>query len=1228
MSYVRPDHDAADASWEGAPTYTRPDHDAADASWVAEGGNAISIAATMRYQADVQLHFELPPVVQIAATMRYAADIRIEHYVPVAATISATFRPSASITLQTDGPPVIMLDDETAVDDYIFIAKFEVARNVTDYPVETVYVTNVPGGLTLPNGTFIQPGLQDPGWIRREMSSGAALLGETRASFGEATLVNVDGAFDWLDSCGVDGRTYTLYMGSPGDAFPSGYDTLFTVVMLNKVVGADKVQLQLRGYEQLLDVPICKERFAGTGGVEGGSDLTNKPKPRWYDVNLAVRSKTGTFNSSNPYVMEPISQRPPPAIPMVLLDEAKQLYFVCQNPTRKVTTSHKWNAALDGGFPYARNNDYGGSLESFLSGIGPDPGDAEFWRGTNGPTYVRLGSMPVYEPSVMPGHGMTMSRSTPTFTSVVRDELGLDIASHNDPADFFGYYEGDVTYLQAMSDLAPIQGLFFGFDRLGKFFARKLRDPAEVIPSLEIDASRIAKGGLTKQAPSTGNGLPVTSVTYRGWKNHMYGQTLAPAVFEDDYPDFADSGTTITPPGAGDIRVINVLHWLQKEYATDASTIPPPPEDPPAPPVPPPPGPPAPPVVDILVEDQFTGSGAVNSHPHDQAMYGHHWSGASGYTIASGDLVGAPGAPGTAYAMTIPTEGIDFSQEMIQITGEWIAPVGVITGTLLRIDLLDDSGTALPGRSLVLSGVGSGSNATANLTGDSGDDVDVRYVSAGSHPFTLRIGDDYSVLEMAGGSFPAQIVADIDSDKPEDTTYGGARLLLGYGSKLENFYVQRIQMSAPPKPAPSPWPPEPPEPGVLFLDTFQGEADNIDGHTPDYAEFGHTWQSQPLLKVDDGLTVDGPISGGMFTAQPAEVSGVSLAGLVMTWKWTAPSPLPSWHPLDPVAELPMLMLSLDGSTSQETDVDGSGEPITPTGYDLGRYFRLLSPRDNATGPYLVFGTQVETVTVTPGQEYSGSLAITNDGATLTFLGETMTHTLTEIPPGFDMIRGAMWWGGELTELKVAGGTPMTVVFHDTFEGAGLLKDHTPDVATLDMSWGTASTVYSVAGGRMTTSTEPPVGPQSVIVSALHDVVIEGMEVAFVWKAPEGPMPSTNVSNQRVLMEVGVIDGSGSSILPGAKAEVWTRGSINLTEETVLVDGVGQVAVAMSSGEEYSGKITIRDSGVTVDMAGASITYVPNSSTKPSVRGFGGLWIKLHHKSSLLQLTVTVPQEDE
>ena len=50
MSYTRPDHDAADATWAGAPAYTRPDHDAADASWLTSvagsGSGEIDIAGS------------------------------------------------------------------------------------------------------------------------------------------------------------------------------------------------------------------------------------------------------------------------------------------------------------------------------------------------------------------------------------------------------------------------------------------------------------------------------------------------------------------------------------------------------------------------------------------------------------------------------------------------------------------------------------------------------------------------------------------------------------------------------------------------------------------------------------------------------------------------------------------------------------------------------------------------------------------------------------------------------------------------------------------------------------------------------------------------------------------------------------------------------------------------------------------------------------------------------
>lgn len=1220
MSYTRPDHDAADASWSGESAYTRPDAAAADASWEESASGPVgSIAATLRYSGNLLGHHGQAVVGTLAATMRYSASVLGVHAPPVVGGIEARMRYAAQIAGTHDGPPAIVFRDDT-VAAYIYIAEFTVARNWTGFPLEVYRFTNAAGGMTLgpedtPAGQFVRPGLLDPGWMRREMASGASMLGASRASFGAAVLANVDGALDWLDDCGVDGREYTLYIGEAGDVFPDDYDVLFKAVMVNKVVGAERVEIQFRGYEELLDVPICSARFAGTGELEGGSELTNKPKPRYYDYNPAVRSAKGDFNALNPYVMEPIEQRPPPAIPVVLLDEALQLYWVCENPTQRVSTSDKWNVALDGGFPYAGNNEYN-NFETFMNPAEPPAGMAGFWRGASGPMLMRLGTKPVFSPSVIPGHGRSMSGKSPTFKNIVADELGLTIAPHSDAADFFGYYSGETTYLQAMSDLAPAQGVFFGFDRLGRFFVRQLRDPSESAPSFVLDRTRFVTPGPRKQTPTTAP-LPVSAVTFRGYKNHMYGQQLAPAVFEEDYPDYQDSGTDIQP-GTADLRVVVVLHWLLKQYATDATSLPPPPAAPPLPPAPAPPAPPAPAVVDILVEDQFSGAGPVNSHPHDQAMYGHAWSGTSGYALSGGDLEGAAGDPGVAYAITVPTDPIDFSQKMVLVVGEWVAPADGPTGLLLQVDVLDDEGAALPGRSLKLIGTGSGSSAVLNLTGSSpAGDLDVVYAPGQSHPFTLRLGDTYSTISMAGGTFPSLAVAGSLTSPPDEVTYGGVRLLLGHGSSMRSLYVQRIHADAPAEPTPSPWPPVPPGEGVVFLDTFQGES-TLAGHTPDYAAYGHAWAEQPLLTVDGGqLLTIGAEEGGAFVATPSTAPDIALAGLQLTWAWRAPDPLPSWHPLDPVATLPMVMLSLDAATEQESDVDGAGVPLPLSGDGLGLFFKLLPRRDNATGPYLLFGDQVEQVAVTPGTLYEGSLSITESGMTLEFLGETIEY-VGDATGAFNVVRGAMWWGGALELLQVAAvsaapsGTPVVV---DSFSGSGDIGSHVPEVAEYGISWSNGFPPLSIAAGRCVVQSPYTTGRAVLITEdSPSGLPAAGLIVRWSWRAP-AVLPNAAVT----LLDLRLYGTATVDV-----------GRVTITRSAGDGDGIttlhfptlgDSMAATVVPGEDYLGWMVIASDGTsTLSFLGQLVEVSASTAVE-----FWNLALELYADGSLDFLEIDQPE---
>lgn len=641
MSYTRPDHDMADASWLGLAPYARPDHDAADATWeVAPAEGAIvavvgvmpyagsvvlehaasvsivgampyggevllahavavmvsgampysgevllehlsdvevSIAGAMPYAGAISLAHQPPVAVGVTGTMPYMGEVLLGHYPLVSVSVAGAMPYASVVQLRHQAPrPVIYSTD--AQPEYIYVGRW---RYTTDgYDERELLATSGEGFTTRahddPPNTYVPPTLLDPGWLRREMSSGAAMVGPTRASFGQAQLTNLDGTYDHLDAYGFDGRRYTLYIGEPGGRFPEDFDVVFEALCGNRLVGTETVDFPLLGFEGLLDKPIASGAFAGTGGLEGPEALAGQPMPRYYGLSLA--GSTAGIHWGG-YTMPPVHLLPPPAVPLVLVDAQRLIYLVCDNPTQPLTSSAKWNVALDGGMPFSRQAPYA-SLDDLLDDdLAPEPGAARFFHA--GPTYVRLGTRPIYAPSALPGNAYAMDGGFPDFERIAQTECGAAIADYSEYAAFAGYFQDGTTYLQAMSDCAPPQLVFFGFTLDGKFFARQLREPEAGPAVFEFSPDVVIKGSLRRMLPTTAP-LPVNRVDFRGVRNPMHGQTLSPAVWEEDYPDYFDPGTTVIGPVA-DVRVIAVLHWLLKEYATDKAVLPPPPAPPPPP---------------------------------------------------------------------------------------------------------------------------------------------------------------------------------------------------------------------------------------------------------------------------------------------------------------------------------------------------------------------------------------------------------------------------------------------------------------------------------------------------------------------------------------------------------------------------------------------------------------------------------------------------------------------
>lgn len=167
----------------------------------------------------------------------------------------------------------------------VFVAEITAAVNDAG-DTETFYATNSTGWSNAASGTpaneHIVPTLKNPGTFRREMFSGNRAFGAVRPSWGEVSLLNTDGRYDARKLNGFDGQPFSLYYGEHGAVFPDAFTLVFRCTVESAIVGLDLVRLRLRDRLVLLDKPVLKDTFAGTGGLEGTEEMTGTPKQRMF----------------------------------------------------------------------------------------------------------------------------------------------------------------------------------------------------------------------------------------------------------------------------------------------------------------------------------------------------------------------------------------------------------------------------------------------------------------------------------------------------------------------------------------------------------------------------------------------------------------------------------------------------------------------------------------------------------------------------------------------------------------------------------------------------------------------------------------------------------------------------------------------------------------------------------------------------------------------------------
>ncbi len=391
--------------------------------------------------------------------------------------------------------------------------------------LRTVYVCNGGGWRTsqadTPPNTLIEARMTGAGRYTRSMFAGRALFGAMQTSFGGLRLSNADGALDAWMGYGFDGREIVLYQGRERDAFPAEFTEILRTETLRAPVSTDSVDVTLRDPLHRLTKPVVRETFAGTGGLEGPGTLAGQPKPR---------ALGGTFFT-----------------PMVLVSAADLIYFVCSEASLSVGST-----VYDGGVALTLGANY--STTADLLATAPSPGQARVYVG--GPTYVRFGSVPAFEPTI----ARTPAVGSAGVMAGLAQEAGLTLHGTHITGPVMGSYVDDLrtTYLEVFVRESMQTPRWFGIDKDGLFVIREIADPDTGTSVATITQHDVLS--LTRTTPD-GLDVPLWKVTARGNKNHAKSKQLAGGAIAGAYQDFlssstdSDSAVLTKHPAAGELSI-------------------------------------------------------------------------------------------------------------------------------------------------------------------------------------------------------------------------------------------------------------------------------------------------------------------------------------------------------------------------------------------------------------------------------------------------------------------------------------------------------------------------------------------------------------------------------------------------------------------------------------------------------------------------------------------------
>lgn len=139
-----------------------------------------------------------------------------------------------------------------------------------------------------PASTYFEPRVLQPLAYSESIIGRDRIAGGVAGAGGFIELDNSDGELDdLLLTHAIDGRRVVVKVGAP-DFDYDDFETVFDGLADGWRSTEKRVRIDLRDTLADLDLPIQGNLYAGSGGLEGGDDLKDKPKPLLFGVARGI----------------------------------------------------------------------------------------------------------------------------------------------------------------------------------------------------------------------------------------------------------------------------------------------------------------------------------------------------------------------------------------------------------------------------------------------------------------------------------------------------------------------------------------------------------------------------------------------------------------------------------------------------------------------------------------------------------------------------------------------------------------------------------------------------------------------------------------------------------------------------------------------------------------------------------------------------------------------------